>query len=135
MPKDILAPKPKTVNPIYQNTEDGKEEDVQKKENPPEQKSETPEQPGPPPKKVKLPTGGQARRTKKRILRFADMHDTRSISVDKRLTPYFDALMEDGPNKTVVANQWILKMLIDAGYPIDPDILTKPFDPHKLKAK
>lgn len=129
MPKDILGSRTKTVNPIYQSTSEEKTEG-----NPLEQKNETP-QPGPPPKKVKLPAGGQARRTKKRPLRFSDMHDTRSISVDKRLTPYFDALMEDGPNKTVVANQWILKMLIDAGYPIDPDILTKPFDPHKVKSR
>jgi hypothetical protein len=73
---------------------------------------------------VDLPPAGQARRTNRKM-RFTDLYETRSLSIDKRLLPYFDNLMEDGPNKTVVANQWVLKILLDAGYKIDPQILTK----------
>jgi hypothetical protein len=74
----------------------------------------------------KLPPAPQARRVNRKV-KFNDQFDKRTLSIDKRLLPYFDALMEDGPNKTVVANQWVLKMLLDAGYQIDPNILTQPY--------
>jgi hypothetical protein len=73
---------------------------------------------------IDLPPAGQARRTNRKM-RFTDLYETRSLSIDKRLLPYFDNLMENGPNKTVVANQWVLKVLLEAGYKIDPQILTK----------
>ena len=75
---------------------------------------------------VELPPAPQARRVTRKTLRFTDLYETRSLSIDKRLLDAFDDLMESGPNKTVVANQWVLKILLDAGYPIDPQILTKP---------
>jgi hypothetical protein len=74
---------------------------------------------------VELPPAPQARRVTRKM-RFTDLYETRSLSIDKRLLDAFDDLMESGPNKTVVANQWVLKILLDAGYPIDPTILTKP---------
>lgn len=73
-----------------------------------------------------LPPAPQARRVNRKV-KFNDQFDKRTLSIDKRLLPYFDALMENGPNKTVVANQWVLKMLLDAGYQIDPNILTQPY--------
>lgn len=73
---------------------------------------------------IDLPPASQARRTTRKM-RFTDLYETRSLSIDKRLLPYFDDLMENGPNKTVVANQWVLKILLEAGYKIDPQILTK----------
>jgi hypothetical protein len=80
----------------------------------------------PTPVAPKLPPAPQARRVNRKV-KFNDQFDKRTLSIDKRLLPYFDALMEDGPNKTVVANQWVLKMLLDAGYQIDPNILTQPY--------
>ena len=74
----------------------------------------------------KLPPAPQARRVNRKV-KFNDQFDKRTLSIDKRLLPYFDALMENGPNKTVVANQWVLKILLDAGYQIDPNILTQPY--------
>jgi hypothetical protein len=74
---------------------------------------------------VELPPAPQARRVTRKM-RFTDLYETRSLSIDKRLLDAFDDLMESGPNKTVVANQWVLKILLDAGYQIDPQILTKP---------
>lgn len=74
---------------------------------------------------VELPPAPLARRANRKM-RFTDLYETRSLSIDKRLLPYFDDLMENGPNKTVVANQWVLKILLEAGYQIDPQILTKP---------
>ena len=82
------------------------------------------EQPSAPAQSVDLPPAPQARRTTRKM-RFTDLYETRSLSIDKRLLPYFDDLMENGPNKTVVANQWVLKILLDAGYKLDPQILTK----------
>lgn len=74
-----------------------------------------------------LPPAPQARRVNNRKASFKDQYETRSLSIDKRLLPYLDDLLEQGPNKTVVANQWVLKILLDAGYEVDPAILTKPF--------
>lgn len=76
---------------------------------------------------ISLPPAPQARRVNNRKASFKDQYETRSLSIDKRLLPYLDDLLEQGPNKTVVANQWVLKILLDAGYKVDPAILTKPF--------
>jgi hypothetical protein len=78
------------------------------------------------PTDVTLPTPRVARRVTRKVP-FELQHAKRTISVDRRLIPAFDDLMSSGGNKTVVANQWILKMLLDAGYQIDPDILAQPF--------
>lgn len=78
-----------------------------------------------------LPEKPVVRRTRRKSLRFPDIYVTRSLSVDKRLAPYFDDLMERGPTKTALANQIILKLLLEAGYKIDPAILLKPPKPKK----
>lgn len=78
-------------------------------------------------KEVELSPMSYARRTNRKVS-FRDIYETRSLSIDKRLLPYFDALLENGPNKTVVANQWVLKILLEAGYDIDPDVLANPIE-------
>ena len=73
-----------------------------------------------------LPSGPPVRRKKHRGLKFGDIYVTRSLSIDKRLVAAFDDFMESGDTKTQIANQIVLKILLDAGYPLDPDILSKP---------
>jgi hypothetical protein len=79
---------------------------------------------GPP--SLALPPGPSVKRRRHKGLRFVDIYETRSLSIDKRLLPYFDDFMESGDTKTQVANQLVLKILLEAGYAVDPQILTKP---------
>lgn len=81
----------------------------------------------PPSHTIPLPQGPTVRRRRFRSgLKFTDVYETRSLSIDKRLLPYFDDFMESGDTKTQVANQLVLKILLEAGYAVDPQILTKP---------
>lgn len=73
-----------------------------------------------------LPSGPPVRRKKHKGLKFSDIYVTRSLSIDKRIVEAFDDFMESGDTKTQIANQIVLKILLDAGYNIDPDILSKP---------
>jgi len=73
-----------------------------------------------------LPPGPSVRRKKHKGLRFGDIYVTRSLSIDKRIVAAFDDYMESGDTKTQIANQVILKILLENGYSIDPDILSKP---------
>jgi len=73
-----------------------------------------------------LPPGPSVRRRKHKGLRFGDIYVTRSLSIDKRIVASFDDFMESGDTKTQIANQVILKILLENGYNIDPDILSKP---------
>jgi hypothetical protein len=73
-----------------------------------------------------LPSGPPVRRKKHKGLKFSDIYVTRSLSIDKRLVAAFDDFMESGDTKTQIANQVVLKILLEAGYNIDPDILSKP---------
>jgi hypothetical protein len=73
-----------------------------------------------------LPSGPPVRRKKHKGLKFSDIYVTRSLSIDKRIVEDFDDFMESGDTKTQIANQIVLKILLDAGYNIDPDILSKP---------
>lgn len=97
-----------------------------------EEKIEEPKQviqPVPPasqPASLNLPSGPPVRRKKHRGLKFSDIYVTRSISLDKRIVDAFDDYMESGDTKTQIANQIVLKILLEAGYNLDPDILSKP---------
>src|ERR1041385_7492905 len=73
-----------------------------------------------------LPSGPPVRRKKHRGLKFGDIYVTRSLSIDKRIVAAFDDFMESGDTKTQIANQVVLKILLEAGYNLDPDILSKP---------
>lgn len=73
-----------------------------------------------------LPSGPPVRRKKHKGLKFGDIYVTRSLSIDKRIVAAFDDFMESGDTKTQIANQIVLKILLDAGYSLDPDILSKP---------
>lgn len=73
-----------------------------------------------------LPSGPPVRRKKHKGLKFSDIYVTRSLSIDKRIVEAFDDFMESGDTKTQIANQIVLKILLEAGYNIDPDILSKP---------
>lgn len=87
----------------------------------------TPE-PAPEQAKFSLPPGPPVKRKKVKGLKFTDRYETRSLSIDKRLLSAFDDFMEAGDTKTQVANQVVLKILLEAGYDIDPTILSKPFN-------
>jgi|ERR1041385_5676326 hypothetical protein len=87
----------------------------------------TPEPPRQPVQTMKdLPSGPPVRRKKHRGLKFGDIYVTRSLSIDKRIVAAFDDFMESGDTKTQIANQVVLKILLEAGYNLDPDILSKP---------
>src|ERR1041385_282036 len=87
----------------------------------------TPEPPRQPVQTMKdLPSGPPVRRKKHRGLKFGDIYVTRSLSIDKRIVAAFDDFMESGETKTQIANQVVLKILLEAGYNLDPDILSKP---------
>src|SRR5947209_20064630 len=73
-----------------------------------------------------LPLGPPVRRKKHKGLKFGDIYVTRSLSIDKRIVAAFDDFMESGDTKTQIANQVVLKILLEAGYPLDPNVLSKP---------
>jgi hypothetical protein len=85
-------------------------------------------EPAPEQPKFSLPPGPPVKRKKVKGLKFTDRYETRSLSIDKRLLSAFDDFMEAGDTKTQVANQVVLKILLEAGYDIDPTILSKPFN-------
>lgn len=87
------------------------------------------------PTKVSLPPGPAARRVTTRKVSYNEQYDKRTLSIDKRITPYWDDLMGEGINKTMTGNQWVLKILLDAGYQIDPNILDQPFVRPKKRPK
>lgn len=74
-----------------------------------------------------LPPGPIVKRKKTKKLTFAQMHTTISLSIDNRIAKDFKNFLEKGETKTAIANKIALKILIEAGYPIDEDILQKPF--------
>jgi hypothetical protein len=73
-----------------------------------------------------LPLRPPVKRKWQKELRFPDIYETRSFSIDKRITKEFDDYMGLGETKTSFANQLFLKILIDVGYNLEPDLLTKP---------
>lgn len=73
-----------------------------------------------------LPPRPPVKRKRQKNLRFGDVYETRSLSIDKRMLKEFDDYIGQGETKTSFANQLFLKILIDAGYKLDPDLLTKP---------
>jgi hypothetical protein len=153
MPKDPLAPQtPKKVNPLYRNTEKETEsepkaatiesslpqEDTQSIEQqtvqPPIITPSHPEKPpvsAPRPKfDFDLPPGPAAKRRRGTDKRYAEKHKTISLSVDARIANEVDDFLNRGAiksgNKTVFASQLFLRLLLDAGYDIDPEILSQP---------
>lgn len=118
------------VNPLYAvgSTPMSKEEIASAfapDEEPQEEKQ--PAQPSPPAPPAKdLPAAPPVRRKRHKGLRFTDIYVTRSLSIDKRIVDAFDDFMEGGDTKTQLANQIVLKILLENGYNIDPNILSKP---------
>lgn len=96
----------------------------------PETVQEVPRKPEPVPVPTtsstgELPAGPPVRRRKHR-LKFGDIYETRSFSIDKRLLDALDDFMDSGETRTAVANRLFLKVLIEAGYNLDPDLLKQP---------
>lgn len=92
---------------------------------------EQPPQPEPvtaPPERrtLDLPPRPPVKRRRVKNKRFGDVYVTRSFSIDQRIVKYVDDYMSQGDTITSFANQLFLKILLDAGYDLDPDILTKP---------
>jgi hypothetical protein len=58
---------------------------------------------------------------------FEQRYRKENIQVDRRILPYFYDLIASGNSRVAVINQVLLKALLEAGYPIDPHILEKPF--------
>ena len=127
-------------NPLLQNTEtETKEEDVptQGKQptrptlsKPPEAENK-PLQQIKPPNKLNLdnlPPSRSAKRRTSKEKKFADRHVTVSLSIDNRIASSVNDFLDRGArlsgNKTVFASQLFLKLLIDAGYQIDHNILS-----------
>lgn len=128
-----MSPKKKDdtppVNPLYAiGSKPMSKEEIASEFAPDEEEEEsTPEPPRQPVQTVRdLPSGPPVRRKKHKGLKFGDIYVTRSVSVDKRIVAAFDDFMESGDTKTQLANQIILKILLENGYPLDPDILSKP---------
>lgn len=76
-----------------------------------------------------LPPGSPAKRRRSADKTFPQLHTTISLSVDRRIekdvNDFFDRGAKLAGNRTVFASQLFLKLLIDAGYKIDPNILSQ----------
>src|ERR1041385_4693216 len=84
----------------------------------------TPEPPRQPVQTMKdLPSGPPVRRKKHRGLTFGDIYVTRPLCICKRIVAAFDNFIESCDTKTQIANQVVHKILLEAGYNLDPDIL------------
>lgn len=66
----------------------------------------------------------QKRRNKKK--RFTDIYTPITFHIDKRIAPALKDYLDQAESNTSLANQIFLKILLDAGYELDPTLLTKP---------
>lgn len=108
-------------NPLTQSTiEPAPSDALEEGPKRPEAAPQVPTQPA-----VELPAGPPVRRRKHR-LKFGDIYETRSFSIDKRLLEALDDYMDSGETRTAQANRLFLKVLIEAGYNLDPDLLKQP---------
>jgi len=140
---DPLARKPIVrPNSIYRNTERSEPEQPEQPTPPtaPIQRAPEPEPIAPTP-----PVVQQAQPVQRQIAYSTELpgqpqtHDRRhkvpfeqryrkeNIQVDRRILPYFYDLIASGNSRVAVINQVLLKALLEAGYPVDPHILEKPF--------
>jgi len=125
-PKKDDAPR---ANPLYAvGSKPLSKEEIASEFAPDEEEIQPEPTPAEPPRQTvkDLPSGPPVRRKKHKGLKFGDIYATRSLSIDKRIVAAFDDFMESGDTKTQIANQVVLKILLEAGYPLDPDILSKP---------
>lgn len=76
-----------------------------------------------------LPPGAPAKRRRSADKSFPQLHTTVSLSIDRRIEKDVNDFLDRGAkragNRTVFASQLFLKLLIDAGYKIDPNILSQ----------
>lgn len=76
-----------------------------------------------------LPPGAPAKRRRSAEKSFPQLHTTVSLSIDRRIEKDVNDFLDRGAklagNRTVFASQLFLKLLIDAGYKIDPNILSQ----------
>ena len=59
---------------------------------------------------------------------FEQRYKKENVMVDKRMLPAFYDLMERaGQSKVDAFNRTLLRVLLEAGYPLDPNLLDRPF--------
>ncbi|SRR6266851_191963 len=74
-----------------------------------------------------LPPGQPMSHDRRSKVPFEQRYKKENIQVDRRLLPYFYDLVSRGNSRVSVINEVLLKVLVEAGYPVDPRLLERPF--------
>jgi len=62
------------------------------------------------------------------VVPFEMRHKKENVMIDKRLlASYYDLMGKLGRSKVEAFNAMLLQVLLDAGYPLDPKLLERPF--------